>query len=433
LFSSRLTALQVGMPRDVVEHKMRSESAHPIALDLDPDLPLPPGINAPDDEAAASLNTPTRTRFAPSARAVTTTAVRKQRKRLHWEPLAKERLARAGGATGTIWGEAAAALMDGGPEGSGDDDDFDDPDFEQLFTQEIGPGAANAASALRGGDSAGSAKKSIVYLVDLKRGRNVGIALGRLKVPFPVIHNALSSLSYVVDGTELSYDDLTLLEAQLPTPEEVAQARTKFMRFILIDANLYIGWLAQVRAYHGDKSRLGEAEKFFLAMADIPKPRARAAALAYQRVFDAKISDAVSWKLWLGVRDYQNILQASSVALLSAACAEVRASPRLRKVLEAVLRLGNKLNAPSEDSNSRTPGAQPVVTAITFGSLLKLTHTKAFDGRTTVLHYLVGTLQVGTSVHWYVFITIFLCSGSATGQMHYDWLRTCHPPQRRLD
>jgi len=33
---------KVGLPRDVVKHKMQMEAAHAIALDLDPALPLPP-------------------------------------------------------------------------------------------------------------------------------------------------------------------------------------------------------------------------------------------------------------------------------------------------------------------------------------------------------------------------------------------------------
>jgi hypothetical protein len=72
-------------------------------------------------------------------------------------------------------------------------------------------------------------------------------------------------------------------------------------------------------------------------------------------------------------------------------------------VLLAIRQLGNKLNANDDDGNSgggpRGPpgsaskgGGGSIVVAFRLESLLKLSHTKAFNAKTTVLHFLVSQL-----------------------------------------
>jgi NAD(P)-dependent dehydrogenase (short-subunit alcohol dehydrogenase family) len=75
--------------------------------------------------------------------------------------------------------------------------------------------------------------------------------------------------------------------------------------------------VAAVRAFRGERARLNECEAFFLAVADVPRAKARAAALAMQLSFDARARE---------VR--------ARTAALAGACATVRASARLRRVLE---------------------------------------------------------------------------------------------------
>ena len=158
------------------------------------------------------------------------------------------------------------------------------------------------------------------------------------------IKTALLTLTPVVNGVRLTAEALAVLDELLPTADEAAA----------------------VRAFRGDETRLGEAEKFFRAVADVPKARARALALGLQLSFDARVKEV-----------------AGKTATLAAACALVRSSARLPRVLDAVLRIGNRLN----------DGVAAAANAITLQSLLKLGQTKAFDGRTTVLAYLVQRLS----------------------------------------
>jgi Formin Homology 2 Domain len=63
-------------------------------------------------------------------------------------------------------------------------------------------------------------------------------------------------------------------------------------------------------------------------------------------------------------------------ALIEAACDDVKLSLRLKKLLSIILKLGNELN-------------QHATTGFTLESLLKLNTAKAFDKKTSILHYLV--------------------------------------------
>jgi len=75
----------------------------------------------------------------------------------------------------------------------------------------------------------------------------------------------------------------------------------------------------------------------------------------------------------------------AQIAQMNAACDEVRASKHLKTVLEVVLTIGNQLNKGDEDGD----GDKKQVRAVTLSSLLKLSQTRAFDKKTTVLQYMV--------------------------------------------
>jgi hypothetical protein len=66
--------------------------------------------------------------------------------------------------------------------------------------------------------------------------------------------------------------------------------------------------------------------------------------------------------------------------ILERACVQAQSSEKLQELLEMVLYVGNIMN-----EGTRTGGAA----GFKFDSLLKLTQTKSFDGKTTVLDYLV--------------------------------------------
>ena len=350
---------------------MTAEGSNLLALELNAALPAPPGLA--DLTAGLVLSSNLRAQIAARFGGGRGEAPRRQRKKLHWEALPEARLS----SKPTLWAGA------GGAGGDGGDDLIDASELQALFTQETSPAARRdaAAAASTGKGAAGTPR--VIYLLDMKRGRNVGIGIKKLRLPAEAVRRSLLALTRLVaqvpgDGASspmpvpaparmLSLEDLQLLEELLPTTDEVTL----------------------VRAFRGDRAALGEAERFFLTLADVPKPRARAAALSFQCVF-ATSDGALT----------------SATATLADACAQVRASARLRRVLEATLRLGNTLNAAdAEGSNAgdaaavnvaaAAPSAAPAVRAFSIASLAKLQQTKAYtSARVTLLHYLARRLRL---------------------------------------
>lgn len=72
--------------------------------------------------------------------------------------------------------------------------------------------------------------------------------------------------------------------------------------------------------------------------------------------------------------------------MVETACDELKNSVRLRKLLGIVLSIGNRLNTAGA-AGKRKAGA------FSLNSLLKLSHAKAFDKKTTFLHYVVLIVQ----------------------------------------
>jgi Formin Homology 2 Domain len=72
--------------------------------------------------------------------------------------------------------------------------------------------------------------------------------------------------------------------------------------------------------------------------------------------------------------------------IVETACDELSNSIRLRKLLGIVLNVGNRLNTAGVSSKQKAG-------AFKLESLLKLSHAKAFDKKTTFLHYIVLVVQ----------------------------------------
>lgn len=404
-----------GLPLETIEHKLKADGLDPIIMSLEPDLPVPPSLSASNllkksgeqsdvsGESGGGVHLPSKPK--------------RLRKRLHWEVLPADRVLKGG----TIW--SSAARENGDEYDDGDDIIDDEEEFMRLFTAEATVVKASSKAGAAGTDASDSSgagssgKQKVVELLDSKRGRNVGIGLAKLKIPHEQLRSCLAALTYVLPSaapdaasdaqqkqqllqpsprsagvtsssgkaaageaaasststtsakTELTIEMLLVLEDILPTPDEITL----------------------VKAYRGDKSRLADPEKFYLCVADVPKLKQRASALAFQRQFAARSAEVTS-----------------RVKLLMDACAQVRGSKRLRRVLEATLKLGNRLNAADDDDGrgkkggmhhhggghgrAMTGSASAAVAGFTLQSLLKLAHTKAFNGKTTVLQYLAAVL-----------------------------------------
>ncbi|KAF4373917.1 hypothetical protein F8388_007823 [Cannabis sativa] len=109
--------------------------------------------------------------------------------------------------------------------------------------------------------------------------------------------------------------------------------------------------------------KLGPAEKFLKAVLDVPFAFKRVDAMLYIANFDTEV-------------DYLK----KSFDTLEAACEELRNSRMFMKLLEAVLKTGNRMNVGTNRGEAH---------AFKLDTLLKLVDVKGADGKTTLLHFVV--------------------------------------------
>lgn len=183
------------------------------------------------------------------------------------------------------------------------------------------------------------ARKHRVNLIDLKRGQNAGIGLATIKLSFQEMKDCVLCL----DDSILLTEQLKSLDEALPTQDECKI----------------------ISSYKGDFELLGRAEQYMTYMLDLPKASERIQCMVFKQQFSSRVRD---------VR-----LQASKV---EKACDDLKLSGRFKKVLKTILKIGNQLNE-----------GMPDQAGFTVDSLLKLQNAKAFDKKTSILHYLVTLLQ----------------------------------------
>lgn len=109
--------------------------------------------------------------------------------------------------------------------------------------------------------------------------------------------------------------------------------------------------------------KLGHAEKFLKAVIDIPFAFKRVEAMLYMTNFDSEV-------------EYLK----KSFGTLEAACDELRSNRMFLKLLEAVLKTGNRMNVGTNRGDAH---------AFKLDTLLKLVDVKGADGKTTLLHFVV--------------------------------------------
>ncbi|XP_051124771.1 formin-like protein 3 [Andrographis paniculata] len=174
-----------------------------------------------------------------------------------------------------------------------------------------------------------------IQLIDSKKSQNLLIMLRALNVAAEDIFAAIE------EGNELPPELIETLLKLAPTTEE----ETK------------------LRDYGGELSQLGPAEQFLKVLIDIP--------FAFKRLESS---------LFMCTLQEDISMLRESFAILEAACTELRQSRLFLKLLEAVLKTGNRMN----DGTFRG-GAQ----AFKLDTLLKLSDVKGADGKTTLLHFVV--------------------------------------------
>ncbi|KAL5988105.1 hypothetical protein ACLOJK_035868 [Asimina triloba] len=180
-----------------------------------------------------------------------------------------------------------------------------------------------------------SKEHTYIHLLDHKKSQNISILLKALSVTMEEVCDAL------LEGNELHTELIQTLLKMAPTAEEELK----------------------LRLYNGDLSQLGHAERFLKALVEIPFSFKRMETLLFIGSFKDEVSSIKE-----------------SFATLEVACTELKSSRLFLKLLEAVLKTGNRMN----DGTYRG-GAQ----AFKLDTLLKLSDVKGTDGKTTLLHFVV--------------------------------------------
>ncbi|KAL0460408.1 UNVERIFIED_CONTAM: Formin-like protein 1 [Sesamum latifolium] len=175
-------------------------------------------------------------------------------------------------------------------------------------------------------------------ILDPKKAQNIAILLRALHVTVDEVCEGLLEGNGDVLGTEL----LESLLKMAPSKEEERKLKE-----------------------HKDDSpiKLGAAERFLKAVVDIPHAFKRVDAMLYVSNFESEV-------------EYLK----KSFATLEAACEELRMSRMFLKLLEAVLKTGNRMNVGTNRGDAH---------AFKLDTLLKLVDVKGADGKTTLLHFVV--------------------------------------------
>ncbi|OMO62720.1 Actin-binding FH2/DRF autoregulatory [Corchorus capsularis] len=175
-------------------------------------------------------------------------------------------------------------------------------------------------------------------VLDPKKAQNIAILLRAVNVTVEEVCDALLEGNADTLGTEL----LESLLKMAPSKEEERK----------------------LKEYKDDSPvKLGPAEKFLKAVLDIPFAFKRVDAMLYIANFESEV-------------EYLK----KSFETLEAACEELRNSRMFLKLLEAVLKTGNRMNVGTNRGDAH---------AFKLDTLLKLVDVKGADGKTTLLHFVV--------------------------------------------
>ncbi|CAF2121663.1 BnaA03g11760D [Brassica napus] len=206
---------------------------------------------------------------------------------------------------------------------------------EEMIESLFGYAAADKNKNDKKGGSGQAALPQFIQILEPKKGQNLSILLRALNATTEEVCDAL------LEGNELPVEFIQTLLKMAPTPEEELK----------------------LRLYSGEIAQLGTAERFLKAVVDIPFAFKRLEALLFMCTLHEEMA-----------------FVKESFQTLEVACQELRGSRLFLKLLEAVLKTGNRMN----DGTFR--GAAQ---AFKLDTLLKLADVKGTDGKTTLLHFVV--------------------------------------------
>ncbi|KAK9066507.1 hypothetical protein SSX86_013830 [Deinandra increscens subsp. villosa] len=294
----------------------------PVFTRRNPAAPPPPPFHA--GSYSSSMKPPT----APKPRAGDETEesskgsheVPKKMKPFHWDKVNTD------ADHSVVWNE----IVDGSLK-------FDDELIETLFgynATKMNPAEAKYLSPKYG--TSNPTPSVQVSILDPRKSQNTAIVLKSLATSRKEIIDALS------EGRGLNGDILEKLTKISPTVEEAAK----------------------ILQFNGNPTKLSDAESFlYHILKAIPTAFTRINAMLFKSNYDPEI---------LHLKE--------SLQTLELGCKELRAPGIFRKLLEAILKAGNRMNAGTARGNAK---------GFNLSALRKLSHVKSIDGETTLLHFVV--------------------------------------------
>ncbi|TXG50346.1 hypothetical protein EZV62_022870 [Acer yangbiense] len=214
---------------------------------------------------------------------------------------------------------------------------FDDEQIENLFgytTTNRKPFERTNVSM--SSSTSNSASTAQVFILESRKSQNTAIVLKSLVVSRKEIIEAL------LEGQGLSSDTLEKLAKISPSQEEA----TKILQF------------------NGNPTKLADAESFlFHILKSIPSAFIRINAMLFRSNYDSEI---------LHLKESLQALELGSK--------ELRTRGLFLKLLEAILKAGNKMNAGTSRGDAQ---------GFNLSALRKLSDVKSTDGKTSLLHFVV--------------------------------------------
>ncbi|XP_006660149.3 formin-like protein 9 [Oryza brachyantha] len=206
--------------------------------------------------------------------------------------------------------------------------EFDEQMIKSLF-------AYNFQGSARDQEAMSKTVSTTKHVIEHHRLQNTTILLKTLNANTSQVCNS------VIQGNGLSVQQLEALVKMKPTKEE----EEKLLN------------------YAGDINMLDPAENFVKVLLTIPMAFPRMEIMLYKENFDDEVSHIKM-----------------SFAMIEGACIELKSSKLFLRLLEAVLKTGNRMNV-----GTLRGGAS----AFKLDALLKLADIRGADGKTTLLHFVV--------------------------------------------
>ncbi|MCD7447682.1 hypothetical protein HAX54_032875 [Datura stramonium] len=214
---------------------------------------------------------------------------------------------------------------------------FEDDLMEVLFGYNVtSKRTPEGNSATTSSGTSKLARPTQMFILDPRKSQNTAIVLKSLSVSRKEILDAL------LEGQGLSVDTLEKLTKVCPTEEETLK----------------------VLQFDGNPRKLADAESFVYQMLKaVPSAFKRFNAMLFRSSYDPEI---------LNLKE--------NLQTIELGCKELRTSRIFLRLLEAILKAGNRMNAGTARGNAQ---------GFNLSALQKLSYVKSNDGKTTLLHFVV--------------------------------------------